>query len=240
MSKVKASGPGYFGGLGYPMMMTTLAGMELLGGLTINDSEEFDANKGRKYFLHYWDTFFTVENESYKGLGGLFYELIRHGLVHTYVAKQGIFIEKGSNKEISIDQANQQVYVDCNIFYKEFKASYQKLVRPTLDDIDSKDHVQKRLDSMTLLYSANSKKRFVSLSEDANTNVFTKNRIDAPLSKYASEFSDSKVAKPTGGATGPIGSESHAYSVTTSSRPDLSTTTIPPDPTTSGTLTDTR
>ena len=59
------------GGVGYPMVSTTLAGMELLGELLMPNTDAFDGNKGNDYFLNYWDNYFAVQNHAYTGLGRL-------------------------------------------------------------------------------------------------------------------------------------------------------------------------
>ena len=87
-----------YGAVGYPMMSTVLAGMELLGGLLMPNLKPFDPRKGESYFLHYWDNYFAVENPTYASLGLLFRRLARHGINHVFLAKQGILVDKGSYK----------------------------------------------------------------------------------------------------------------------------------------------
>jgi hypothetical protein len=101
---------GTYGALGYSMMATTLAGMELLGSLLLPSADPFDPRKGNDYFREYWDDYLVKEEPVYEGLESLFRKLLRHGIVHSFVAKHGIVIEKGSGRRVTIDLTRREIY----------------------------------------------------------------------------------------------------------------------------------
>lgn len=68
MSEVVVKPGKTFGGVGYPMVATTLAGMELLGQLLMPNTDPFDQNKGNEYFLNYWNNYFSKNIQNIPGL----------------------------------------------------------------------------------------------------------------------------------------------------------------------------
>jgi hypothetical protein len=177
------------GGVGYPMVSTTLAGMELLGELLMPNIDAFDPHKGNDYFLNYWDNYFTIQNSAYRGLGRLFRQLMRNGISHTFVAKPGIMVEKGTYRQMSIDITRQEVYIDCIVFFREFEDSYRKLVRPILDSTaaspkTTKQNIQTRLDDLATIYSNDSTKLFASLTALHTSTINTSNRTQVPVSPF--------------------------------------------------------
>lgn len=157
------------GAVGYPMISTVMAGIELLGNLLLPTSDPFDPNSGNNYFYNYWDNYFAKHKPIYTNLGQLFRTLIRHGVAHTFVAKPGIFVTKGNNQEIRLDTTRQELYVDCNVLFNDFKQSYIDLVKPLVSGtiptpITTSRNMQTRLDSMSSRYSADAKTSFDSLT----------------------------------------------------------------------------
>lgn len=176
-----------YGGVGYPMVATTLAGMELLGELLMPNTNPFNPYLGNSYFLNYWDNYFVQQNPAYTGLGMLFRQLMRNGIAHTFVAKPGIFVEKGTNRQMSIDTSRQEIYIECNVFFKEFEESYLKLVKPIVDgaviaSLTTKKNIQTRLDDLGIAYTSDSARLFSTLSTlHASTNT-TGRRSQVPVS----------------------------------------------------------
>lgn len=158
------------GAVGYPMVSTTLAGIELLGGLISKDKETFDPFKGGLYFSDYWDRCLVKVNKHYLGLGRLFKQLIRNGLAHNFITKPRILVVKSSNpsivgESISYDLGRGALVVDCVGFYKDFEKSYRTYIRPIVFDseaweIADKLAMQQRLDKMIERYSKESDKEF--------------------------------------------------------------------------------
>ncbi|HUD44300.1 MAG TPA: hypothetical protein VMR41_02025 [Patescibacteria group bacterium] len=187
MSKVSVPAGQSFGGVGYPMVATVLAGIELLGQLLMPNTDSFNPNSGNDYFLNYWDNYFSKQYVEYTGLGRLFRQLMRNGIAHTFVAKPGIFVEKGTNRQMSIDTTKQEIYIDCNVFFKEFENSYLKLVQPLIDgtaasSLTTKANIQIRLDNLGIVYTADSTRLFSALPVLHPTTNDTSHRAQVPVS----------------------------------------------------------
>lgn len=237
MSKIVLPAGQDDGAAGYPIIATTLAGMELLGNLLWPGRAPFDPkNKSNDYFLNYWDNYFCKLNPQYTGLGRLFRQLIRNGIAHTFLAKNGIFIEKGTNRQTSIDTVKKEIYVDCNVFYKEFEDSYLKLVKPIIDGTvptppTTKANMQFRLNDVNDIYSRDSARLFLSILPLHSSTIDTTNRTTAPVSPLFSGLGKASGASGTASPFSPV--TTHSYSSTATVPPS---TTIPFSPTPSGTL----
>ena len=91
MGQIQPPPPEDKGAAGYRMLMSALAGMELLGYLLMPNDDLFDGT-GRSdnaYFSNYWNHYFAAEEPKYKGLSETFRSLIRNGLAHTFLTKHG-------------------------------------------------------------------------------------------------------------------------------------------------------
>jgi hypothetical protein len=80
------------GGVGYPMVATALAGIELFGGLT--SKETFNPHEGKKYFKEFWQLVYP----HHAALGSPVYELARNGLAHQFLTA-AIVVSKGASRE---------------------------------------------------------------------------------------------------------------------------------------------
>jgi hypothetical protein len=118
--------PPPFGGIGYPMLATTAAGIELLGLLLMPTGSRFDPNEGRKHFTNYWNEYLVPARPAYGGLGVLFYQLIRHGIAHSFSAKGNILVTRAFRPSISLDRQTPALHIDCIGFYEDFEASYRR------------------------------------------------------------------------------------------------------------------
>ena len=87
-------------------------------------------------------------DSSYANLGPVFRRLVRNGLAHNFLAKPGILVTKFTNNKISIDIVKQELYVDCNVLFNDFRLSYTQLVKPI---IFSSCQVPRFLDSGLLM-----------------------------------------------------------------------------------------
>lgn len=236
MSQVTVHPGEQYGGVGYPMVATILSGMELLGGLLTPTAATFNPDSGNDNFLNYWDNYFAQQNPAYTGLGGLFRQLMRNGVSHTFVAKPGIFVEKGTNRQMSIDVVNREIYLDCNVLYREFRDSFDKLVQPIIDSTitasTSKSTMQARLDQLSTVYSSDSLRLFSQLPMPLNpSTINTHVRAAVPVSPHFSS-----VGLRASGATGPLGPTGPMTTISTSSQstssssnsvPNTNTTTVP-------------
>lgn len=122
-----------YGMVGYPMLGTIMAGMELMGGLLLPSTARYNPNDMRPNFCNYWDNCFVKEYPQYAGLGNLFYSLIRNGIAHVFIAKYGVTVNKLAGPAILIDQSKQEIFINPNELYKEFEISYINQAKSTLD-----------------------------------------------------------------------------------------------------------
>lgn len=133
MSRLKPINNSY-GAAGYPMLITTLSGMELLGALVQERGEQFSpsSNAGRVYFLDFWEQYLSQSYSEYSGLGNIFRALIRNGISHTFLAKKGVAVTKGTNLRPIIDKENETLVVDAVTLYEDFREVVKNRVKPIL------------------------------------------------------------------------------------------------------------
>jgi hypothetical protein len=151
MADVKPDSP--LGGVGYPMVVTTLSGIELLGNLLLPVSTEAAGNpshRGNQCFLYYWDEYLTAERPIYQGLGRAFRQLVRNGVAHTFVAKGNIYVPRNGPYDLRVNRTTNCLAIDCIRFFRDFETSYQNRVRPIVDGtaqgaLTTKEDMQARL-----------------------------------------------------------------------------------------------
>ncbi len=229
MSKITLPAGQNDGAAGYPIIATVLAGMELLGNILMPNTDDFDPkNKSNDYFLNYWDNYFARQYPQYTGLGRVFRQLARNGIAHTFVAKPGIFVEKGTYRQTSIDTTRQEIYIDCNVFYKEFEDSYIRLAKPIIDGAVSfskpptRVTMQTRLDDINRVYSADSTRLFGGLPSPLDpSTINTGKRAQVPLSPLFPS-----LGTPTGNASGVAGPTTFTQ-VNSSATATMPSTTLP-------------
>ncbi|HVX93224.1 MAG TPA: hypothetical protein VHA74_03895 [Candidatus Dojkabacteria bacterium] len=160
MSKIQPDRITKLGGVCYPMVLSTLSGIEMLGTLLYPDSTD----QGREdYFLHYWDNYLVKVDSQYENLGTLFYNLLRHSLAHTFLTKHGIGIWKKGNKSllINLNSKDFKIIVDCNLFFRDFEKSYRQFVTPVINnDIEKLSLITLRLETLKSRFEADSLKYF--------------------------------------------------------------------------------
>lgn len=198
-----------YGGAGFPMILTSLSGMELLGNLLFPSEDEFDEMKGRDYFLNYWDNYFSETYPKYKGLGPLFYKLMRHGIAHNFLTKPGVYISKNSSWQTEIKLDTKEILIDCIVFYREFKFSYESKVISILNDdlpvkIPNIHTVEKRIKSMQKAYIKSRDNSFKLYEEylknnptSNNAELLTTNKIDK-INVSTTYYSNAKDITDTG------------------------------------------
>lgn len=152
MAEISPSSP-KGGGVGYPMVATTLSGIELLGNLLLPISDKAPSDGGNHCFLHYWDLYLAAEKPLYRGLGRAFRQLVRNGIAHTFVAKGNIYVFRGTTNDVHINRTTDSLTVDCIRLYRDFASSYQNRVRPIVDGttpgaLTTKEGMQSRLQEL--------------------------------------------------------------------------------------------
>ena len=201
MSKANRADGLMYGDVGYPMVLTTLAGIELLGGLLLPMTTPVKRKNGRNRFLRFWDDYLAKDFSVYCGFGDLFYGLLRNGVAHTYTAKQGVYVTKGSGAPLQYDAANHQVTIDSNVFAQDFLSVYRKNVLPLLSIKDGAGpnsmSMQTHLDELMKLYEEDSEDEFKKLKPSQES------------LENASRASGAVVAfSPIAGVSGPLGDPS--------------------------------
>jgi len=111
--------------IGYPLLMTVFAGMELMGGLL--DTSTFKmAGKGDKYFVLYWRKFLYPPPSSRSGLALDVYKRMRNGIAHGFMVTGKVAVTTADpQRHLAVD-ANGVFYIDAVQFAKDFIESYAR------------------------------------------------------------------------------------------------------------------
>jgi hypothetical protein len=99
------------GAVGYPLLMSAFAGIELLGAL-LSDSP-FDKNKGAAYFDDFWRNHLYSTDPCRAAAGKALYQLVRHGLAHVYVTKGDIVVFKHAPAMHLVRAPDGSIYIDA-------------------------------------------------------------------------------------------------------------------------------
>lgn len=121
---------GQYGGVGYPMVMTALAGVELLGVLT--SDEEFSPHSGRKRFREFWQSFLYPSQPARQEMAPLVYQLVRHGLAHTYMTKPVIEVTKAYHGEHLCRTQRGSIILDALTLADELSEAYTQRLKPKI------------------------------------------------------------------------------------------------------------
>jgi hypothetical protein len=147
------------GAVGYPMVATTCAGMELLGALLAEKT--FRPDQGHAHFVRYWNKVIGTVRPEYLTIGGLpelTYKLVRHGLAHNFMTSPGILVTKREprSRHLEVNRAAQSLTIDCLHLLEDFRRSYHEIVKPialgtprTIDRITyTREDMQQRLNDI--------------------------------------------------------------------------------------------
>jgi hypothetical protein len=163
------------GYLGYPIVMSVVSGIELLGGLMQKNTFEMRRHSA-EYFKNYFENYFEISCPKYSGLSDIFLSLIRNGLAHTFLTKTGILITKGNpSGHLKVMKINNDYYlnIDAIEFLNDFKISYEKQVVPivwgssTSTTSINKQDMECRLNEMISEYQVESNNKLSPLSSRA-------------------------------------------------------------------------
>ena len=155
------------GAAAYPMILTTFAGMELLGALlrpTLKD--KFNDDDGIKYFGHYWKYYLSKSNPEYKRYGEIARTLVRNGLAHLFMTKPNIGIVK-SNPQLHLKKLDGHLIIDAVRLYEDFRKSYEDYAKPVI--LDGKAGTQlasNRLSQIMAQYTVESDKTLQKLMKE--------------------------------------------------------------------------
>ncbi|NTW15191.1 MAG: hypothetical protein HGA38_02345 [Candidatus Moranbacteria bacterium] len=183
-----------YGAAGYPILSTSVAGMELLGWMInvsiINNKTKTDRKESTgSDFLFFWDHFMVPTNPlKYSGKGKLILNLVRHGIAHTFLAKPGILVTKNNSAHHMEVSQDSYLVVDAISFVKDFKNAFQ-IWESRIGD--SKNLMEFRLKILLNKYTKDSSNAFKEYfaSQDAATDQLMANP-DAAMGSPAVRVKD--------------------------------------------------
>lgn len=139
--------------VGYPLLMSTFAGIELFGALL--STTPFDARNGRKYFGAYWADHLYPSLQQSGAVGDTLYQLARHGIAHGFVLKGPLGVTT-SDPSRHLRQNAQGIFVVnavalANDLIDGYPRSVKTLSTGTGGNVN-RQTVQQRLDEMWSAY----------------------------------------------------------------------------------------
>jgi hypothetical protein len=153
MNKIKVEGPG---NCGYPMLMTMLSGMELLGGLTNTDPIwHKDGSHSGPYFYYYFEKYFQDKNTAYPSRKEDFWKLLRHKLAHTFLTAMHFRVTKNLYEDPIVTHGNL-TDIDVGILFKDFKTSVLQLEVELKSDSALSSRFENHLSNIITAYTSSS------------------------------------------------------------------------------------
>lgn len=170
------------GNCGYPMLMTILSGIELLGGL-VADDERWDRNKGREYFYYYYRNYLMRQYPEYRAAEKEIYSLIRNKLAHTFLTAMKFEVAK--NSEISpITKNGDFIRIDVGLLFVDFSKSVANLRTSLENSPEIARKFETRLNEMLRFYGLSPSLSF--MKEDNMFTTLSGIHLDMTSSSYAS------------------------------------------------------
>jgi hypothetical protein len=125
--------------VGYPLLMTTFAGIELLGALL--SPSRFNKGVAWRYFGSYWETYLYPEVKNTNKIGEVLYQLVRHGIAHNFVLKGPIAVIRWQPPNHLTRDPEGVIYVDAvelaNDFIESFTTRVKALVASKAGEVNS-------------------------------------------------------------------------------------------------------
>lgn len=118
----------------YPMVMTIISGMDLLGTFPYGKR-----SAGKECLQKFFDKYLC----EYKHVTAIFYELVRNGSAHYYLVKKGICIRRSMN-DLHLKRYKNQFYIDLDCLYKDFLKAYKHAKTDIIDNITNEDGTYKK------------------------------------------------------------------------------------------------
>jgi len=142
------------GAVGYPLLMSAFAGIELLGALL--SLSQFNKDKGAEYFVSFWRDYLYPTDSCRAAAGETLYKLVRHGLAHVYVTKGDIWVFKHAPEMHLVRRHDGAICVDAARLADDLEESYESRVKPLIAASDGISGVSMtmRLGEMEVAYRA--------------------------------------------------------------------------------------
>lgn len=187
--------------IGYPVLMTAFAGVELLGALL--SPLPFNTFQGAVYFNSYWQTHLYPKLKDAETVGNVLYQLVRHGIAHGFVLKGPMAVVRSDPAVHLTRDSNGLIYVDAVQLANDLMASFAAHVKPLISTTTGTVNgvsMAARLKEMDTAYQTQANKLSVAAVFPIGTIVAA-----APVSQSVAPSAGS--VPPTGptGPTGPSG-----------------------------------
>lgn len=114
----------------FPMTMSALAGVELLG--TLLSTTPFTAFKGYDYFTLYWTGPLYGGDAAKARTAGAIYQLVRHGIAHIFAPKGPITISLVRSSHLT-ETSPGSVNLDARQLADDLVASYWSSFKPVAE-----------------------------------------------------------------------------------------------------------
>jgi hypothetical protein len=187
------------GGVGYPMLMTCCAGIELLGAL--RSTSRFQTHGcGDKYFADYWQNCLYPPPSRFAGHHARVYQLVRHGIAHLFFTKGNIGVVRKQPTLHFMSDRSGLFLIDAVQFGRDLIDSYTRAVKPILSDparLAEKAGMEARLAEMESEFGSQATRHAGASAPNAHLGA------TGPTTQSAASAS----SRPGGalGPTGPIG-----------------------------------
>jgi len=159
-----------FGACGYPMLMSILSGIELIGALNWEKAitpEMVQRGHSKKFFDNGWKMTFSNTKYLEKDNLQIFRKLIRNGLAHQFLSKPYISIDKGQ-PSLHLQTKNGFFHVDSIEFFRDFSDGYKKIKNQMVNSVDC----QNRLSDILTALTAESTKILSDVNSAKNETIF--------------------------------------------------------------------
>lgn len=177
-------------GVGYPLVMSTCAGIEILGALLSASAFNNRPGTGSGYFNAFWRDYLYPPPSVNGAVGDTLYQLVRHGIAHGYVLKGNIgVLRKRPELHLATD-ASGLLYIDAVELSNNLMAAYRTRVVPILAKTVgpvSRASMQDRLTEMEATYLAQAAKNQIfslpaSLTPPAATTAISQSAVPSVTS----------------------------------------------------------
>jgi hypothetical protein len=145
-------------GVGFPLLMSTCAGIEFLGALLSSNS--FNTfGKGYVYFGDYWKSALYPAPSPYTGFGDPTYQLVRHGIAHTFLLKGDVGVTRNDPGSHFKRDSTGILMIHAVQLARDFIDSYEHRVKSHLDPAAPpavRQRMEARLSEIESVYQAQS------------------------------------------------------------------------------------
>ena len=131
MAPIELADGKLYGAVGYPIVMTSLSGIEVLGALT--SRTKFVAGNGAARFREFWRNFLYAERPAFSKLDTLVYEFVRHGLGHSFMTKPMVVITKYRAAEHLCRRNDDVLSIDAFTLADDLERAYVERVKPRVN-----------------------------------------------------------------------------------------------------------